>query len=409
MRVRMIGVNKVTTPLADGTRKTTYYAWRGPGAPILVGEPGTPEFAASYMAAMATRKPDAGTKTLAWLIHEYTNSSMFIRLGARTKSDYQKHLVKIEDKFGELPLKASGDPRTSDALLEWRDELAVNSPRQADYTWSVMQAVFTFGQKRKREFVKVNPCDGQERLYTGSRVEKIWESPQIAAFLLQRKYAHMHLPLLIALWTGLHQADICRLTWSAYDGEFIRWKQSKSIGAERKTKYLIIPVGAPLREVLDKELAARDAILRTSAVRPIDIEAAVAVSPIVLNSEGNAWTAGKGGYNGFRSSFAKACMEAGVKGVAFTDLRGTAVTRLAIAGATIPEICQITGHTHGEANAILEAHYLHKDPAIALAAIRKYEVYWFGRDEAPTAAVATVTPVVPKGRPRRAAGSAGAT
>jgi hypothetical protein len=48
--------------------------------------------------------------------------------------------------------------------------------------------------------------------------------------------------------------------------------------------------------------------------------------------------------------------------VNFGDLRGTAVTRLALSGCTVPEICAITGHSHAEANATLEAHYLHRDP-----------------------------------------------
>lgn len=46
------------------------------------------------------------------------------------------------------------------------------------------------------------------------------------------------------------------------------------------------------------------------------------------------------------------------------ELRGTAVTRLALSGCTVSEICAI--HSHAEANAILEAHYLHRDPALAL-------------------------------------------
>jgi hypothetical protein len=47
-----------------------------------------------------------------------------------------------------------------------------------------------------------NPCAKGGRLYAGSRVEVIWTSPQVGAFLHQRRYAHMHLPLLIGLWTG---------------------------------------------------------------------------------------------------------------------------------------------------------------------------------------------------------------
>jgi integrase len=73
--------------------------------------------------------------------------------------------------------------------------------------------------------------------------------------------------------------------------------------------------------------------------------------------------------------FSEARKAAGIDGVSFGDLRGTAVTRLALAGCTIPEICAITGHSHEDANRILQAHYLHRDPEIAWNAIRKLEAY----------------------------------
>lgn len=52
------------------------------------------------------------------------------------------------------------------------------------------------------------------------------------------------------------------------------------------------------------------------------------------------------------------------------DLRDTAVTWLALAGATVPEICAVTGHAHQSAHAILK-HYLARHPELADAAIGK--------------------------------------
>jgi hypothetical protein len=54
MRVELKGIASATKKLADGTRVTYYYAWRS--GPPLVGEPGTPDFIASYNAAVATRR-----------------------------------------------------------------------------------------------------------------------------------------------------------------------------------------------------------------------------------------------------------------------------------------------------------------------------------------------------------------
>ena len=57
----------------------------------------------------------------------------------------------------------------------------------------------------------------------------------------------------------------------------------------------------------------------------------------------------------------------------FNDLRGTAVTRLAIAGCTEAEIATITGHSLRDVGAILDTHYLKRDPSLAESAIRKLE------------------------------------
>ena len=46
MRVRLKGLNSKRKRLADGSFKTYWYAWKG--GPSLRGDPGTPEFMASY-------------------------------------------------------------------------------------------------------------------------------------------------------------------------------------------------------------------------------------------------------------------------------------------------------------------------------------------------------------------------
>jgi hypothetical protein len=53
VRIRLKGVNCATKVLADGRRVTYWYAWRG--GPQLRGEPGTPEFVASYNEAVARK------------------------------------------------------------------------------------------------------------------------------------------------------------------------------------------------------------------------------------------------------------------------------------------------------------------------------------------------------------------
>ena len=61
-------------------------------------------------------------------------------------------------------------------------------------------------------------------------------------------------------------------------------------------------------------------------------------------------------------------------------LRGTAVSRLAVAGCTEAEIATITGHALSEVRSILDKHYFSRDPALAVSAIRKLERNKKGED-----------------------------
>jgi DNA-binding CsgD family transcriptional regulator len=74
-----------------------------------------------------------------------------------------------------------------------------------------------------------------------------------------------------------------------------------------------------------------------------------------------------------RPSWRKACAAAANPGVTLHDLRGTAVTRLALSGCTEAEIATIIGHTPGGVRSILDALYLHRDPGLAESATRKLE------------------------------------
>lgn len=53
----------------------------------------------------------------------------------------------------------------------------------------------------------------------------------------------------------------------------------------------------------------------------------------------------------------------------FHDLRGSAVVRLALASATVPEIATFTGHSLKDVEAILDKHYLGRDVQLAESAM----------------------------------------
>ncbi|WP_245419468.1 tyrosine-type recombinase/integrase [Phyllobacterium salinisoli] len=330
------GINAKTKRLADGTTKTYYWAWKG--GPALPGKPGDSAFMEAYNRAIRQKvRPPAGM--LLSVLQGFQASSTWDDLAPRTQRDYVKIIKLIEKKFGDFPLSAMSDRRTRGIFMEWRDERAKASRRQADYGWQVLARILSWAHGRG--LVSANPCEKGGRLYRGSRAENVWTDVDEEAFLASAP-EHLHLPLILALWTGQRQGDLLRLTWQQYDGKVIRLQQSKT------GMRVVIPVGAPLKAALDAKRGK--------------------IGPILRNSDGEPWTA-----DGFRSSWRKACAAAGVVGVTFNDLRGTAVTRLAQVEASVPQIATITGHSLRDVNTIIDSHYLNRDPRMAEEAIRKLE------------------------------------
>ena len=133
-----------------------------------------------------------------------------------------------------------------------------------------------------RASVAVGSTTGRARIRFGTDADEL-------AFL-EKAPAHLHLPLLLGLWTGQREGDLLCLPWNAYDGKHIRLRQSKT------GMRVMIPVGTPLK-------AALDTTKRQSTV-------------IFMHTKGRPWTE-----DGFRSSWNKACRKAGVVGVTFNDLR----------------------------------------------------------------------------------------
>jgi integrase len=339
MRIRLKGINTKRKRLADGSFKTYYWAWKG--GPLLRGKPGTPEFVASYNEAVAKKvAPPLGT--LLALLFRFQESAEFqFGISPRTRRDYIKQIKRIEHAFGDFPIKALDDPRSRSVFLEWRDRLARTSLRQADYAYGTLARVLSWANDRG--LIAKNPCAKGSKLYHGTRVHKIWNDEDVARFL-RIAPPYLRLAMLLAINTGQRQGDLLRLPWSSYDGKVIKLRQGKT-GA-----YVSIPVADALKDALD--LAPRR-------------------SPIMLtNSDDGPWSE-----SGFQGAWGKAATRAGIRGLTFHDLRGTAVVTLARAGCNEVEIYSITGHKPGDVRAILTAHYLPRDAEVASNAIAKLNQY----------------------------------
>lgn len=338
------GLHRSPKRLADGTRKVYFYAWKG--GPRLPDTYGSAEFALAYREAIAAKAPRRSMATLQSILDRYQQSrgragsgKGFLDLSERTRADYTKLIQVLEREFGDFPVAALAESRARHVFLAWRDELAEKSRRQADYAYTVLARILSWALDRR--LILANPCERAGRLYNGSRAESVWSEEDEAAFFRVAPTT-LRAAYTLAVWTGQRQGDLLRLTWAAYDGESIRLRQSKT-GAR-----VVIPVSDALRGLLD-------------GMRR--------VSPVILtNSDDRPWTP-----NGFRTAWRRTTAKAGISGLTFNDLRGTAVTRFARAECTHAEIGAITGHKAAEVNAILDKHYLARDPALAQSAVRKLE------------------------------------
>jgi integrase len=371
----LVGLYRRPKRLADGSLTIYYYAWRG--GPRIMSAHGTADFVAEFHQTVATKIiPPVGK--VPKLLRDYEfKSTEFAKLKERTKADYRKHLTKLEDKCRDMPIKFLERREARGFFKRWFAELAKESERQAQYTLDVTKRVFSVAKDSGD--IRINPVERMGRIYDGNRREKIWVLEDEAAFLKVAPW-HLAFAFMMALWSGQRQGDLLRLTWSAYDGNALRVRQSKSDGVRRKLVYVTVPVAGPLKVMLDGAKARRgDA------------------TNILTTEDGLPWTPGKHGtFDGFHASWRKACIKAGLMAergntdnLHFNDLRGTAVTRLALSGCTEAQIASITGHTLAEVKSILDAHYLHRDPELARQAIHKLELRYANGPES----LPAVTPV----------------
>lgn len=331
------GLATVKKTLASG--KTVYYCYAWRGGPLLKNDkgepiqPGDPLLDGAFKLTHEQRRAPSPTN-LSTLITLYRGSSDFRRTKLGTRQEYDRYLDKIRVKFGHLSLEELQQASTRGSFKEWRDGMA-DKPRSADFAWMVLVRVLSFA--KDRGMISVNIAERGGRLYHSTRRDRTWSDADVAAFEAVAP-PHMRLAIQLALWTGQRKGDLLRLSWHDFDGSNLRFTQSKT-----KAR-VFVPMG-PLADVLRSQ-SGSGAILR--------------------NSRGGPWKS-----DGFNTSWRKCCEKAGITNLTFHDLRGTAITRLALAGCTVPEIAAVTGHSLKDVEAVLDMHYLGGRAELAASAMRK--------------------------------------
>jgi len=342
--IKLKGINKVRKKLASGETRTFYY--HRATNKRLPDNPNSPEFLREYAEAQEAIKSTGRNKgTFKAIIQSYMASPAYKDKRERTRKDYQRQIVKIEDEFGVMPIAVLDDRRVRSDFLAWRDRLAKQSKKQADYAITVLGVILSWAVDRG--LISVNRAARPGKLYRSDRAAIVWTDDDVAAFLGVAS-PELALALMLAKNTGQRQGDLLKLTWAAYDGSYIRLTQSKT-GAK-----VVVPVTHELKKYLQAEKMRRKG-------KGVDATA------VLTRPDGQPWRT-----DHFRHEWRAATLAAGLDGKRFQDLRGTTATALADAGCTAFEIASITGHSPKSVEAILE-HYLTRSQAQAENAIVKLE------------------------------------
>jgi integrase len=324
VKVDLKGIAKVT---AKG--RTYYYAWRG--GPRLRGEPGSPEFHASYNEAVESRRtPEPGRfKSLVVL---YRGSGEYKKLADTTRKNWAPWLDRITDYFGELRIAQFDRPeKIRPVIRRWRNQWA-DKPRTADYGMQVLSRVLSYAVDPLGK-IAGNPCEGIKQLYSGDRSEIIWTE----ADLKKLKAGDTDKPcpreinnaVELAAHTGLRLSDLLRLSWSHVEEDAVTLATGKSRGRREA----VIPLYDELRDVLAR-------IPKRSTT-------------ILTNQRGRPWKP-----DGFGTAFNRAKIRAGLndRDLHFHDLRGTAATKFYVAGLPVRVIAEILAWSEDQVERIIRRY-----------------------------------------------------
>lgn len=292
------------------------------------------------------------------LWEEYQKSPKFLKKAPVTQRDYASKAALIVAEFGPRHVEALAKHH----LYAWWERLhTARGHAMANGTLAVFRLVLSYGVLKG--WLSVNPALklGLEGLEPRCVV---W-SPSEIAHLVATADTLGELAIgdaiVLALHTGQRQGDIRALEMPQVEAGRARFRQGKTNAR----------VTVPITPALEERIAAIRRRRAGSNVVPLG-------GLVVLNADGEGYSKERFGdaWRAVRAEAAKAMPEIASK--LFLDLRDTAVTRLALADCTVPEIRAITGHSMETIHSVL-VHYLALDDRMATAAIAKLK-HWMATE-----------------------------
>lgn len=291
------------------------------------------------------------------LYEQWLASPRFMKLAAATRRDYRLKAELWLDTFGDVPVPVL---KKSDIYGWWEETYRSNGHAMANGAVAVARALLTYGTMKG--WRDDNPAMklGLETL--PPRVV-VWTPAECAALVETADVMGLHAvgdAAVIALHTAQRLGDVLALQHSRTERGYIEFRQSKT--------------GARVRVPQTDQLEARLAAIRTRRSRRSTV-ALAQLTHVVLRDETLAPHTGRSfntAFNAVKREIVQTHPGAADKW--FLDFRDTAITRLALAGATLPEIRAITGHKLETIASVLQ-HYLALDHRMADAGVTKLKTW----------------------------------
>ena len=308
-------------------------------------------------ASMPARGPQPGT--MADLIHRYRHSR-FYPAHPKTRYGYEQNIKVIEEWAGEVPVSAI-TPKRIEKLYEG---MRAKTPAKAN-------AVITMLRMLLKHAVREQIISSHPALAAGPGLVslphsgQLWPIDAVALIVETADRMGWHsvgTAVVLNHWIGQRQGDILAMKRAAYrDGRF--FVQQQKTGAR-----VAVPHSPWVARRIEAELENQKAR---------KIEATPSAPLLLCDTTGRQWNAyhfthvfaeiRKAAAGEWSEFFLDDDTTVRTEGLQYMHLRHTAVTELAIAGATVPQIAGITGHTPKSVETILN-RYLIRTSELASAA-----------------------------------------
>lgn len=335
------GVHRVRAKSASSVSEY-WYAWRPRGPCILKATAKNPaalqrEVMRLYAEALRLYEfhtsPGDDSKFLAGLIRSYLESGDFKKLAERTQRDRRKTLDRARTDLGHMELRALEARGARKDLLDWRAGFA-NTPRTADALLTDLSTALSWGVNEGR--IHTNPVKEFTRLYRVDRAAIIW-TPDDLEKLLPKCAKELRWAVLLAIHTGARLGDLRELKWKAVGEKAMTWQTGKS----NRKRTVIVPITPDLKAVLEDIERRGDVILTSARKKP--------------------WTE-----PGLETALRKAKIEAGISGLRWHDMRGTAATNLIAAGMPLDDVATVLGWSSGKVQEIARRYVSSEAMAAAM-------------------------------------------